>query len=231
MKMGVIFAMLFFALCGCADMVSSFRTTPASAVVGTHVRLMRGLGGAALSPGVDQIGAMAAKINGVTLVKVYDYTDTQQIADEVNAEPSSIKEVIGGYSCGANASPVAASGVRRTINMVAVIQASVWCGGVPLGKNVLAAQETYNPNCAQTAGLGCKLLDLGPGFNPSHFTVIDRPDCHPCADVDPNAQADIIAAIRSVTSPLASAKFSAARGISVPGAIHRITRHNGQSVY
>lgn len=193
---------------------------------------MRGLGGAALSPGVDQIAALVAKLPGVTQVQVYEYTQAAQIAAEVSAEPSTVKEVIGGYSCGANASPVAAAAASpRVIAMVAVIQASRWCGGTPLTPNVLKAQETYNPNCADTFGLGCKELDVGPGFDPANLTIIVRPDCHPCADVNPDAQNDIVLAVRSVTNASAAKKFAAVRGRRVPGAVNRIIRYRGQPVY
>ena len=216
----------------CSMMPTAYPTVSSPPPSGTHVRLMRGLGGAALSPGVDQIAASAAKIHGVTLVKVYEYTQTQQIADEINAEGLDIKEVIGGYSCGANASPVVASGVSRSIDMLTVIQASEWCGGVPIPKNVKRAQETYNPDCAQTAGLGCKELELGPGFNPANFTVIIRPDCHPCADVNPDAQADMLRAISSVANPapttLAHSFLAPSRAPARKHQVNRVVLYHGQ---
>lgn len=229
MKKLIAFGFLL-GLAACAGSITTVIPPTPNPIKGTHVRLMRGLGGAALSPGVDQIAAMAAKVPGVTLVRVYEYFQTQQIADEVNAEPMSVREVIGGYSCGANASPVAAAGLNRTVDMVTVIQASLWCGGTALGTNVLAAQETYNDNCAETAGLGCKLLDMAPGFNPNHFTVILRPDCHPCADVDPDAQNDMILAIKRVTNPTVAHKFGST-GSPMAGSTHLLIRYHGQVPY
>lgn len=225
---------LVLTVSGCAEVISAIPVpSPViTSTAGTHVRLMRGLGGAALSPGVDQIATLAAKVPGVTLVRVYEYTQAAQIAAEVSAEPLTVNEVIGGYSCGANSSPVAAAdAAKRRIEMVTVIQASLWCGGTPLTSNVMRAQETYNPNCLATGGLGCKELDVGPGFNPSNLTIIVRPDCHPCADVDPDAQNDMILAIRSVANAVASQKYGAARGARVPGAVNHVTRYRGQPLY
>lgn len=225
-RFGILFIALFLA--ACATSSGTVPVTDPSATSGTHVRLMYGMGGEALSPGIDTIGAKAAQIPGVTMVKLYDFTATQQIADEVNAEPLTVKEVIVGYSCGANAAPVVGAGITRSVDAIAVIQASIWCVGTAISANVKFAQETYNPVCWQTIGLGCKLLDLGPGFNPNNFLVIDRPDCHPCADTDPNAQADVLSAITRVAS---GASMKLKETLRVPGAINHITRYNGQKAY
>lgn len=223
---------LFLLLLGCAGGITNYPTLTVSADTGTHVRLLRTLGGEAASPGIDEIAAMEAKLPGVTLVKVYEYYQTQQVADEVNAEPLTVKEVIEGGSCGANAAPVAAAGIRRRVDEVAVIQASVLCGGLsPLGLNVSAAQETYNPICPETLWLGCALLNLGPGFNPSNFTVIERDDCHPCAFVNPDAKNDMVDAVRKVTSLSAGARFGAVLGKKVPGSMNWIYRHHGQRMF
>jgi hypothetical protein len=214
---------------GCSSTPTVYPTPVASDTTGTHVRLMRGMGGKLTSPGVDQIGQQAAQVKGVTKVVVYDYTQDQQLVADVNAEPPTVKQVIGGYSCGANASPVAAGGVK-SVAMMTTIQASLWCGGALIPKQVQRAQETYNASCWQTLGFGCYLLNPGPGFPASHFTVINRPDCHPCADTDPNTQADMIAAIKSVASPNASSKnFFAAKAPSTH--IRVIVRYNGQRAY
>lgn len=216
---------LFLCLASCAGVTTYVDTAPDT---GTHVRLLRTMGGELASPGIDEIAAQEAKLPGVTLVKVYEYTQTQQVADEISAEPASVREVIEGGSCGANASPVAAAGTRHVIAMVAVIQASEWCGGLtPLGANVLAAQETYNPDCADTLGLGCAIMTTGPGFPPSRFTVIVRPDCHPCAFVNPDAQADMVDAVRSVTT--ASGRLALRVG-KTPGRINFIVRHHGERI-
>ena len=202
-----------------------------SATTGTHVYLERGLGGYALGPGVDEIGQLAMKIPGVTRVVVAEYTQGQNIADLANADPPTVRVVVGGYSCGANGAPGTAAAIARSVDMLPVIQASLWCGNYPITRNVLKAQETYNPQCVQTAGLGCMLLTTGPGFNPSNFTVIDRPDCHPCADTDPDAQNDMVLAIKSVTSIAASHKMAIAFGRHVPGAINHVTRYHNQPAY
>lgn len=201
-----------------------------SATTGTHVYLERGLGGYALGPGVDEIGQLATKIPGVTRVVVTEYTQGQAIANFANADPTSVHVVIGGYSCGANSAPGTAAAVARPVDMLPVIQASLWCGDYPITKNVRRAQETYNPTCIQTAGLGCKLLSLGPGFDPANFTVIDRPNCHPCADTDPDAQNDVLDAIRSVTNPMAMTRYRAVLGLKQHEVRH-ITRYHGERVY
>lgn len=203
-----------------------------SATSGTHVHALLPLGNESLdNGGMDHIAALVAKISGVTRVDIFDYYQTQDVLNEIMATPTSVKQIIIGFSCGANASPVVAAAVPRRFDGVFIIQASDWCGGAPLSANVARAQETYNPNCLDTGGLGCKLLDMAPGFNPSNFTVIQRPDCHICSDHDPDAQQDIVSAIRSVTSQKASAASKLARGRSVPGAVHMLVRYHGQPAY
>lgn len=196
-------------LVGCAGMTPYLN---GSATSGTHVYLMRGMGPSVWSYGVDQIGAAAAKIPGVTKVAVYDYTQDQTIVDQIAADPPAVRVMVGGYSCGANTTTVVGAAVKRLIQMIAVIQASVWCGGTYLTPNVLKVQETYNPNFAETFGLGAYQLQPGPGFNPANLTLIDRPDCHPCADTDPDAQNDVLDAIREATVMPLSARFGAALG-------------------
>jgi hypothetical protein len=199
-----------------------------SATSGTHVHELLPFGGESLDAGgMDAIGAKVAKIQGVTRVDVFEYYQTQDVANEIMATPSGVRQVIVGFSCGANAAPVVAAAIQRPIAGVFVIQPSTWCGGGPVSANVQRAQETYNPACGETFGLGCKLLDLAPGFNPSNFTVIQRPDCHICSDRDPDAVNDIVLAVRSVTTPRAGLRF----GARVPGAINVLVRHHGQTPY
>ena len=234
-RLAVLFSLSLLVGCatGSGGGTSSYGVTyylNGSSTTGTHVYLERGLGGYALGPGVDEIGQLAAKIPGVTRVVVTEYTQGQDIADLANQDPSSVAVVIGGSSCGANGAPGTAAAVARTVQMLPVIQASLWCGNFPIPKQVHKAQETYNPTCAQTAGLGCKLLEPGPGFNPANFTVIDRPDCHPCADTDPDAQNDMLDAIRSVTNKGASIRYGAVVKPKLSG-IQHITRYHGQRIY
>lgn len=203
-----LFAIAFLLmLAGCAGTTTYLDGNMMS---GTHVYLMRGMGPSVWSYGVDEIGQAAAKIPGVTGVAVYDYTQDQEIVDEIAVEPPSVRVVVGGYSCGANTTTVVGAAVKRLIQMIAVIQASVWCGGTYLTPNVLKVQETYNPNFAETFGLGAYQLQPGPGFNPANETFIVRPDCHPCADTDPDAQNDVLDAIREATSEPLSVRFGAA---------------------
>lgn len=225
------------ALAGCATTGGGSPGGPVQVVLdksetaGTHVRAMLPLGNESLDAGgMDHIAAVVAQIPGVTKVEIFDYYQTQTAADEISAEPASVKEVIIGFSCGANASPVVAAGTTRRV-YVFVIQVSEWCGGVPLGANVVRAQETYNPNCLDTGGLGCGRLVPGVGFNPSNLTFIERPDCHTCSDHDPDAVNDIVLAVKSVTSAPAAQRFGARFGKRVPGAINVITRYHGQTAY
>lgn len=191
---------------------------------GTRVWLMYGWGDNAFgsSRGVDEIAAKARLIPGVTFVHVYNWWQTQQIANEIMASPSSDKIVVGGYSCGANSSTVIAVGLNghRKINTIADIQQSLWCGGYPLYGNVAYGQLTY-AGCLITLGFGCKPLTAGQGFT-GRIKMIRRPDLHPLADTDPDAQADVLGAIAATAG---SAK--AFRLVKGP-AVQEVTRYHGQ---
>ena len=203
-----------------------------SEITGVHVRAMLPLGDEALDAGgMDTIASMVAQIPGVTKVEIVDYYQTQAAADEANAEASSVKEVFIGFSCGANAAPVVSAGVNRAVAGVFVIQASEWCGGGPLTPNVMHAQETYNPACPETLGLGCKLLDMASGFNAANFTVIDRPDCHTCSDHDPDAQNDIVLAVKAVANQASGRRMGAVLSGARSGSINVLVRYHGQSIY
>jgi len=203
-----------------------------SDTTGTHVAVMLPLGNESLdNGGMDHIAALTAAIPGVTRVQIYDYYQTQAAADAISADPAGVKEIVIGFSCGANASPVVAAGTSHRVNLVAVIQVSEWCGGVDLTGNVLRAQETYNPNCLDTGGLGCGRLVPGPSFNPSNLTFIERPDCHICSDHDPDAVNDIVSAVKTVVNVSSSLRMRAAIGKRIPGAINIITRYHGQPAY
>lgn len=190
------------------------------------------LGGESLdNGGMDQIAAKVANIPGVTKVTMYQYYATGAAAGAISADPPSVKEAVIGFSCGANASPVVAAGTRHRVDVVAVIQVSEWCGGTPLTANVARAQETYNPNCLDTGGLGCGRLVPGAGFDPANLTFIERPDCHTCSDHDPDAQQDIVQAVAAVASSSAKTRLRAALGLGAPAAIRIITRYHGQRIY
>lgn len=143
------------------------------------------------SRGIDQIAAKARQIPGVVFVRVYNYWQTQQVANEIMASPSSDKIVLYGYSCGANA-VTAFFNVTRKIT-IAGIQESLWCGGYLIANNVSYAQETY-AGCIITLGFGCKKYAPAPGFQ-GKITLIRRPDLHGQADTDPDAQADVLGVI------------------------------------
>jgi len=219
-----IFAALVLAGCATAPVIP---VPDPSSTSGTHVYALLPLGGEAFdNGGMDNIAARVARIPSVTRVVIYQYTDTQSVANAISADPATVKEVVIGFSCGANHAPDVAAGTRHRIDLIAVIQVSEWCGGIPIPGNVLRAQETYNPNCADTGGLGCGRLVPGPGFNPANLTFIERPDCHTCSDHDPDAVNDIVRAVTVVTS--SGRKLA---GISVFGRPRVIVRYHGQSAY
>jgi hypothetical protein len=172
-------------------------SSPANA--GTRVWLMYGWGDnfAGTSSGIDEIAARARTIPGVVAVNVRNYWETQRIADEIMASPTTDRIVVGGYSCGLNAATVVARGlwqVYRTVHTIVGIQQSVWCGGDSLESNVKYGQSTFNADCRSTWGLGCKPLEPAPSFQ-GRIVNIDRPDSHGQADNDPDAQADVLKAI------------------------------------
>lgn len=171
------------------------------------------------SRGIDQIAVRARLIPGVVSVRVFNYTQTQQVANEIMASPSGDKTVLYGYSCGANAITMFFN-IPRRMN-IAGIQESLWCGGYPLGSNINYAQETY-AGCIITLGFGCKRYVAGPGFT-GKITLIRRPDLHPAADTDPDAQADVL----SVIAATAGQPKLAARLRHGPR-FQELTRYHGQ---
>src|SRR6516164_4580709 len=115
---------------------------------GTKVWGFRGWGPAGWSEGVDQIAQQAATIHNVTSVRVFNYYDTQQVANEIAATPHGTRVVVYGYSCGRNSATLIGTAftVRRNVNAVLGMQPSIWCGGTPnLSNNVGYAQNTYAP--------------------------------------------------------------------------------------
>jgi hypothetical protein len=153
------------------------------------------------SGGIDDIAEEARTIPGVEFVHVYNYWQTQEVADEVVASPPDTKIVLYGYSCGANSVTTIArglDGVRDKLTLLG-IQQSLWCGGDYLGGNVLYGQVTYG-GCVQTLGLGCKKFLANQAFNGTILNI-RRPDLHSQADNDPDAQADILNAIYETAAP------------------------------
>lgn len=199
----------------------------------TFVALMYGLGDNAFgsSAGIDTIAAEIATMPGVT-VKVYDYWQTQDIANDVMAAPAGTNIVIGGYSCGANSPTTIALGLNghRKVNIVG-IQESLWCGGYPLSPNILRAQETYASGfvgCLITLGFGCKPYVAGAGFKGT-LLLINRPDLHPEADLDTNAQTDVVDFVRSIANPAMGRHFRTLAPIV--GHVMVVVRYSGQRAY
>lgn len=165
----------------------------------TNVWLMYGMGDNFLgtSSGIDTIARRARAINGVGSVRVFNYYQTQEIANEIMASSSHDKAVVGGYSCGANSAPTIAYGLygHRHVYVVG-IQESLWCGGYPLLSNTPAAQETYG-GCIITLGFGCKRYRAASGHHVP-IRLIRRNDLHGWADEDPRAQGDVLRFINAV---------------------------------
>lgn len=172
---------------------------------GTRVWLMYGLGDNAFgsSSGIDEIAARARTIPGVTQVTVRNYWDTTTIYNEsLAAINAGDRVVLGGYSCGANSATVVARALwqaQRSFPTIANIQASKWCGGDALeGKSPAYGQSTFNADCSQTFGLGCKPLEAAPSFL-GRIVNINRPDSHGYADNDPDTQNDVLKAIAATS--------------------------------
>jgi hypothetical protein len=165
------------------------------AFAGTKVWGFRGWGLPGWSEGVDQIAQQAAGIPNVTSVRVFNYYDTQRVADEIAATPHGTRVVVYGYSCGGNSATLIGTTFagRRNINAVLGMQPSIWCGGTPsLTQNVGYAQNTYAP-CWMTLGLGCQQWS-----GARRLYQIERPEWHGQADTDPDYQADVLSAINTV---------------------------------
>lgn len=150
-----------------------------------------GLGGAITSPGVVQVTQQAAAIAGVKVQPTSYWDEWQAIVPAVAASKS--KNIIFGYSCGVGSTGYVAGAVAPTKVYVVGIQGSIYCPPSALAKNVVAAQETYNPSFLMTLGLGWKWYSRTVPLK-----LIARYDFHPYADVDPAAQADVLTFIQAV---------------------------------
>jgi len=190
------------------------------ALAATNVWLFYGLGGQWTSPGIDQIARKARTLSGVGRVATYNYTQTQQVYNEILASPPGDQVVIVGYSCGGNSAAVVSSSLPRP-NYIAGIQPSLWCGSYSTAANTRVAQDTY-ASCAMTWGLGCAKY-YGAA---QKIVLIERPDLHPDADTDPNTQADVLGLIYAVANP-SRAHFAINR---LARSAHFV-RYNGQKVW
>ena len=185
----------FFA----AIVVCLLMSSPAFAQSRTQVWGLYGWGDnwRGTSSGIDDIAAVVRTIPGVEFVHVHNYWETQVVFDAILAAPADVKIAIYGYSCGNNALPVIARGLdgKRTVDTLAGIQMSLWCGGDDVTPNVIYAQTTYG-DCGQTLGLGCKQFQASSGNTSSLILNIHRPERHGTADNDPLYQQDVIDAIQ-----------------------------------
>ena len=152
------------------------------------------------SAGVEQIAQAARAIPHVAQVRTGPYWDMQRVANEIAATPPHSRIVIYGYSCGGNAATTISTSFRGVRDMdVAAIQPSVWCGGRALESNVHFAQYTHSP-CVFNLGFGCYRFRRAPGNYRTHIEDITRVRMHIFADLDRNAQSDVLRLIRNPES-------------------------------
>jgi hypothetical protein len=171
------------------------------------VWMFYGLGGSATSPGIDQVAQQAAGVTGIQVRGPFFWDSWQSIEADISGAPATARKALLGYSCG-NESVTAIPAAMPAVTFAAVVgvQASTYCPPVALTPNILMAQETYNADCAETFGLGCALYQPGPGFPASRLTIINRPDSHGEADLDPDWQKDALNELKSAMSPSFKAK-------------------------
>lgn len=177
-----------------------------------------------MGPGANSLAGLIQHTFGSTVRIIGFYQWTDDVASAMSAVPPSKKAMLFTYSCSASMGPLNTAKVTRAVDLLGGYQASEWCGGGQLAKNVRWAIETYNPNCFDTAGLGCWLWPQGPGFIPGHLTVVQRYDLHPYADLDPDAWNDSIGAMKRVLNPSLMAKRTPMDDYKV----NFVTRHRGQ---
>jgi len=156
----------------------------------TEIVMEYGAGGDALSamlgPGQDTLGDQIKTKFGsrVRIAGYWDWAD-YSVLDTIKSFPSSKSVIVIGDSCGASVGPFLAAAVNRPILAVIGIQASTYCPTVgatdPVPSNVRYALETYNPNCAETFGLGCRVYTAGASTN---LKIVQRPDLHPALTQD-----------------------------------------------
>jgi hypothetical protein len=147
------------------------------------------------SAGVEQIADQARRIPGVVSVRTGPYWDTQRVANEIAAAPRGDHIVLYGYSCGGNSvTTLSTSFAGRRHMDIAAIQPSVWCGGRELQANVDHAKNTHSP-CYFNFGLGCYRIRRAAGNTTTTIEDITRVRMHLFADLDRQAQADVLRVI------------------------------------
>lgn len=199
------------ALAACA--VGGAYVPPPQDGEAADVYIKYGLGGYSLGynlgPGQGTLGDQIQSKYGsrVRIAGYYQFQD--QLYQLIDETPASIKVIVIGNSCGAVTAPFDAAQSSRTVDAVMGIQPSTdGCEGDfsptnPIPANVRFALDTYNPNCAETFGLGCQLYTAKA---PTKLTIVQRPDLHPALSQD--SFTDVLDEMDLVMA--ASAKFGAA---------------------
>lgn len=145
----------------------------------THAFGMYGMFGPAADPFnfanfCQRVKALGIDIQG----SPYRDYDTATIAAAIKQLPASDEIFVFGASLGANNSPVVAALVAPRRVSIWGFQASVWGAQYPVPKNVSFAHEAYNPNFAETLGLGFYEWTKGPGFD-GKMVLTANSDLHP----------------------------------------------------
>ena len=207
----------FFAALALSACATQSYTPPPMDGEQADVYFKYGLGGVAfgynLGPGPGTLGdQISAKYGSrVRIAGYYQFQD--QLYELLNHTPANIKVVIIGNSCGAVTAPFDAAQTKRTVDAVMGIQPSTdgcegdFSGTNPIPSNVRFALDTYNPNCAETLGLGCQLYTA---TSKTKLTIVQRPDLHPALSQD--SFNDVLSEMALVMS--ASSKFGARHGVT-----------------
>lgn len=219
----LVIAALFAALGACAVQQSASVAPPMNPAIKAQVWLFDGLGGNATSPGVPQIARKLAANPAVQIRGVYLYdSEEEAAATELKSQPSRLIKIIFGYSCGVWSTSKVANAVYPISVYLVAIQGSDYCEPQALRTNVIAAQETYNADWIETFGLGAAAYTGAPGFPASRITLINRPDSHGSADLDPDAQNDVARFVQAALGAVPKA------ALYESNKRHVIVRHHGE---
>lgn len=198
-------------------------TTEVLDLVGEYGAGGQGLS-AMLGPGQGTLGAqIQAKFGSKIRILGYWNWNDYSVNSVLAAVPASHMIGYFGDSCGASIGPFNAATQHRQVAVVIGAQASIYCPTVgsydAVPKNVMYAEETYNPNCDETAGLGCRIYTA---TSATKLTLVQRPDLHPDLQQDFfNDALDELALVLDASEKLMGR-------YSVSGGMRVLTRYHGQ---